>query len=80
MILVNMHEAKTTLSKLIKRMEGGEVVRIARNGQPVAELAPLNQEQNPLEQNPRLKGKIRGDIMAPLWPEGWEPSLSPLEK
>jgi antitoxin (DNA-binding transcriptional repressor) of toxin-antitoxin stability system len=33
---VNSHEAKTTLSKLIERVEQGEEIVIARNGKPVA--------------------------------------------
>ncbi|MGL5911028.1 MAG: type II toxin-antitoxin system Phd/YefM family antitoxin [Phycicoccus sp.] len=35
---VNIHEAKTHLSKLIERVEAGETITIARNGKPVAEL------------------------------------------
>jgi prevent-host-death family protein len=40
---VNMHEAKTKLSKLVEAVEGGteaEII-IARNGQPVAKLVPV---------------------------------------
>lgn len=38
---VNVHQAKTELSKLLKEVErGGEVV-IARNGEPVAKLVPF---------------------------------------
>lgn len=40
--IVNMHEAKTTLSKLIDLLESGEEVIIARAGQPVARLVPAN--------------------------------------
>jgi prevent-host-death family protein len=40
-MIVNIHAAKTHLSKLIERMEGGEEVIIARAGRPVARLAPL---------------------------------------
>lgn len=35
---VNVHEAKTTLSKLLERVEQGEEIVIARNGKPVARL------------------------------------------
>ncbi|MGL5850588.1 MAG: type II toxin-antitoxin system Phd/YefM family antitoxin [Phycicoccus sp.] len=35
---VNVHEAKTHLSKLLERVEAGETITIARNGKPVAEL------------------------------------------
>ncbi len=35
---VNVHEAKTLLSKLLRLVESGESVVIARAGKPVAEL------------------------------------------
>jgi prevent-host-death family protein len=35
---VNVHEAKTHLSKLLQRVERGEEIVIARAGQPVARL------------------------------------------
>jgi len=40
MIVVNMHEAKTRLSELVRLVESGEKVVLARNGTPVAELVP----------------------------------------
>jgi prevent-host-death family protein len=36
-----MHEAKTRLSELVARAEAGEDIVIARNGKPVARLAPV---------------------------------------
>jgi prevent-host-death family protein len=38
---VNIHEAKTGLSKLIERVEAGEEIVIARAGTPVAKLVAL---------------------------------------
>ena len=38
MATVNVHEAKTHLSRLLKRVEAGEEVIIARHGEPVARL------------------------------------------
>jgi prevent-host-death family protein len=38
---VNIHEAKTQLSQLLKRVEAGEEVIIAKSGRPVAKLSPL---------------------------------------
>ena len=38
---VNVYEAKTQLSQLLNRVEQGEEIVIARNGRPVARLAPL---------------------------------------
>ncbi len=40
MIVVNMHEAKTRLSELVRLVESGEKVVLARNGSPVVELVP----------------------------------------
>jgi prevent-host-death family protein len=40
--MINVHEAKTTLSKLLDQLERGEIenITIARNGRPVAVLSP----------------------------------------
>jgi len=40
---VNIHEAKTTLSKLLEEVERGETVIIARNGKPIAELTAIHE-------------------------------------
>jgi prevent-host-death family protein len=37
---VNVHDAKSQLSKLLEEVEGGERIVIARAGRPVAVLAP----------------------------------------
>lgn len=42
-ITINMHEAKTQLSKLVERVCRGEEVVIARDGSPVARLVPYRQ-------------------------------------
>jgi prevent-host-death family protein len=42
MAQVGMHEAKTKLSQLVERAEGGEEIVIARNGKPVARLVPVS--------------------------------------
>jgi prevent-host-death family protein len=41
---VNIHEAKTTLSKLLQLVEEGETVTIARHGKPVADLVPARKK------------------------------------
>jgi prevent-host-death family protein len=38
---INIHEAKTHLSRLIERVEAGEEFVIARAGKPAARLVPL---------------------------------------
>ena len=39
--IVNVHEAKTHLSKLLERVKNGEEVVIAKAGKPYARLVPL---------------------------------------
>lgn len=41
---VNVHEAKTHLSKLLARVQNGEEIVIAKNGRPVARLVPYRRE------------------------------------
>ncbi len=57
MVTVNIHEAKTNLSRLVERVEGGEEVVIARSGKPVAKLVPLTRDLAP-----RPLGTMRGLI------------------
>lgn len=40
MSVVNVHDAKTNLSKLLERVEAGESITIARAGKPIADLVP----------------------------------------
>ncbi len=54
---VNLHEAKTHLSKLIKRVELGEEIIIARAGHPVAKLTAIAPQHKP-----RMPGSARGKI------------------
>ena len=44
---VNVHEAKTRLSKLLKRVQLGEEIVIAKAGKPVARLVPFAQPPSP---------------------------------
>jgi prevent-host-death family protein len=37
---VNIHQAKTTLSELLRRVDMGEEIIIARSGKPVARIVP----------------------------------------
>lgn len=47
MAAVNIHEAKTHLSRLVERVEAGEEIVIARAGRPVARLVPYRARTNP---------------------------------
>ena len=55
---VNVHEAKTHLSRLLERVEAGEEVVIARAGRPVARLVPYVRQAQP-RQLGIWKGKVR---------------------
>ncbi len=75
MIQVNVHDAKTNLSALLLAVEEkGELVRICRNGKPVAELRPVSSRKDPLRMSPGLKAKIREDPTLPLDSEDWQES------
>lgn len=54
---VNVHEAKTHLSRLLADVEGGEEVVIARAGKPVARLVADHRPREPRKPG-FLKGKI----------------------
>jgi len=56
MIVVNMHEAKTRLSELVRLVEAGEKVVLARNGTPVVELVPAERPKK--REGGFLKGQI----------------------
>lgn len=68
MTTVNVHEAKSTLSELIARVEAGEEVVIARANKPVVRLVPF--EQKPatrlLGLNAHPKAWIADDFDAPM--------------
>lgn len=42
-LTVNIGEAKTRLSELLVKVEAGEEVVIARGGQPIARLSPVDE-------------------------------------
>ena len=64
---INIHEAKTHLSKLLEEVsKGGEIV-IAKSGKPVAKLTGISPAK-PIRKPGFLKGKIEiaDDFDAPL--------------
>lgn len=62
---VNVHQAKTHLSRLLERVAAGEEIIIAKSGRPMARMVPMPSEPR---RPGRLKGKIRmaEDFDAPL--------------
>lgn len=55
--MVNVHDAKTHLSRLLDRAAGGEEIVVARAGRPVARLVALAPPALP-----RIPGRLRGRI------------------
>lgn len=66
MPIVNVHQAKTQLSRLLAQVEAGEEVLIARRGEPVARLVACKPRSK--RQPDVLKGKIvvPDDFFEPL--------------
>lgn len=58
---LNIHEAKTQLSRIVERVSGGETIVIAKAGKPVAKIVPLDDEK--IVEN-RL-GFLAGQIVVP---------------
>ncbi len=67
---VNIHQAKTHLSRLVEDVRAGEEIVIAKAGKPVARLVPLDRPAAPRRPG-ALKGRVRiaADFDAPLPPE-----------
>ena len=58
---MTVHEAKTHLSRLLERVEGGEEVVIARGRKPVARLVPVNRPERRGRRFGTLRGQVRVD-------------------
>jgi prevent-host-death family protein len=61
-VLVNIHAAKTHLSKLVDQAAAGDEIVIARAGRPVAKLVPLTAPQAPAR---RVLGMLAGTFKLP---------------
>lgn len=64
---VNIHEAKTQLSKLLQRVMNGERIIIAKAGKPIAVLSPIEDAADKrVPGNDAGKVIIHDDFDAPL--------------
>ncbi len=61
MIKLNIHEAKTHLSRYLKRLEAGETILLCKHNVPIAEIRPLPQ----LRTTPRPLGTAKGAVKVP---------------
>ena len=71
MKVVNTHEAKTHLSRLLDEASAGEEIVIAKAGQPVARLVRYEAVKKP-----RKLGVLKGKIVES--PDCWEPDTDVL--
>lgn len=67
MIKLNIHEAKTHLSRYLKDIEAGETILLCRHNVPIAEIRPLPKQRK----TPRRLGTAKGKVTVP--PEFFEP-------
>jgi prevent-host-death family protein len=74
MAQVNIHEAKTHLSKLLTRVAAGEEIVISKAGKPVARLVPLKHDME--QRTPGLDSgllTVPDDFDSPLPSEIMDP-------
>ncbi|HVQ07768.1 MAG TPA: type II toxin-antitoxin system Phd/YefM family antitoxin [Allosphingosinicella sp.] len=64
--MINVHDAKTHLSRLLDRARAGEEIILAKAGKPYARLVPYEKEHLPPRKPGRLKGLI-GNIPDSVW-------------
>ena len=62
MQIVNIHAAKTHLSRLVDAAAAGEEILIARAGRPIARLVPLVDREVPSR---RRLGRLAGRLTVP---------------
>ena len=73
-ITVNIHEAKTHLSRLLARASAGEEIIIAKAGKPMAKLVPVLQGQE------RTPGIAKGSVTKAFFEEMPENELDAWEQ
>ena len=59
---INIHEAKTHLSRLVEEASQGKSFIIAKAGKPLVKVSPLSEEEQKGEQN---LGFMKGELLVP---------------
>jgi len=62
MEIVNIHEAKTNLSRLMEKVARGESFIIAKAGKPIGKVVPIDEAEKPKK---RRIGFMKGMIKVP---------------
>ena len=70
--IVRVHEAKTHLSRLLRRVSAGEEIVIARGDEPIARLVPVGSGRRRVLGQDRGLFQVPDDFDAPLPPEVME--------
>lgn len=63
---VGVHEAKTTLSELLRRVTAGEEVVITRSGEPIAKIVAVRRKQARILGRDVGRMQVPADFDAPL--------------
>jgi prevent-host-death family protein len=71
-VTIPIHEAKTSLSRLVKRAAAGETIYIGAYGKPQAVLSPVDDGKLQAELRKRAFGCMKGKMVLP---EGWDDPL-----
>lgn len=72
MTRLNIHEAKTHLSRYIAKVQAGETILLCKNGTPVAQITPLSKQNKPKRKLFGLgkgMGKVTKAFLEPLTDE-----------
>ena len=64
--IVNVHDAKSQLSKLLERAHAGEEITIAKAGKPYARLVPLADAESTPRPSGLIKGRLEDSFFEPL--------------
>ncbi|WP_413711927.1 type II toxin-antitoxin system Phd/YefM family antitoxin [Rhizobium sp. Rhizsp82] len=59
MEIVNIHEAKTNLSRLMEKVAKGESFIIAKAGKPIGKVVPIDEAEKPKRRIGFMKGMIK---------------------
>jgi prevent-host-death family protein len=76
---INIHQAKTHLSRLVEDAAQGEEIVIAKAGKPIARLMPLPSGERPVPKLGTMRSKIwvaddwdSAETNEAIWSEFWE--------
>ena len=70
----NVHDAKTQLSKLIERARAGEEIIIAKAGEPMVQLVPVESARLPRpRRKPGQLAHLRDQVPSDIW---FEPAFT----